>query len=292
MRSLAFAGLLLLFASWPGSVSAQTSGVGGLDGPVVAASANESGITTTVGQGGRAGQVTTTQVASSVLDECTFLPSLAPSEILAELGSLPLLPPEFGPDTQRWTMIICPTPVFDGSTYGFWPVGDPIPRPVVVFLGREAVARAEVRPPTPRGAPDGTTITYMTQMPTWWWLDDADWRPFTGTAALGEPSPASVTAVLTPTTSTWQVGALPAVECGQGQAWTEGLDDADPARCGTTIEQISGPDGLTQTVTVSFDVSFRCDPAPLCNQLPPFDPVVVSTTTTVRVIQVRGLLVS
>ncbi len=229
-----------------------------------------------------------------------FFPSLLPTEILEVLGSEDSAPVAISGsagnavpgDIQRYTMIVCPEPVFEGSTYGFWPVGDPIPRPVVVFLGREAVARAQVPLPEPNGAPDGAAIAYVTQMPTWWWLDDDDWTTVSGTAALAQPASASVTATLTPIESVWQVDGAEAVNCGQGSVWTEGKSITDPDRCGTVFERITGPAGVEQTVSVRYDVSFQCVPAPLCDQLPAFQPIVVSTTTTVRIIQVRGVIVS
>ncbi|MEZ5230061.1 MAG: hypothetical protein R2710_26380 [Acidimicrobiales bacterium] len=223
-------------------------------------------------------------LASSSLDECTIYLDLSPTEVLVHLQSEAFGPDNAHSDAQRWTMIVCPTPVFAGSRYGFWPVGDPIPRPVVVFLGREAMARAAVTPPTPHGAPDGVTIPYVTQMPTWWWLDDTDWRTATGTASLGQPTPASVTAVLTPIESTWQVGDH-SVTCAQGLPWQESLSDDDPQRCGLTLETISGPEGVEQIVSISYEVSFICSPAVLCDQLPTFEPIVVSATSTVEVIR-------
>ena len=238
----------------------------------------------------QAGVVTSELLVSSVLDQCEFFPDLAPSEVLVQLETPGFADQAIPADSVRYTMVVCPDPVFDGARHGFWPVGNPIPDPVVEFLGREALARAEVGSPTPRGAPDGVAIPYLVQLPTWWWLDDADWRQVSGTAALGQPAVASVTAVLSPIETIWQIEGEPPIVCGQGAVWTEGRSDDDPTRCGTILESITPEGGATQTVTVRFAISFTCAPAPLCTQLPTFEPLETSSTTQIQTIQSKGLL--
>ncbi len=260
---------------------------GGSQGPLADATVEAHGVTTRVSQ---EGMVTQELLLSSVLDQCEFFPDLAPSEVLVQLETPGFADRAIPADSVRYTMVVCPDPVFDGARHGFWPVGSPIPDPVVEFLGREAVARAEVAAPTPRGAPDGVTIPHLVQLPTWWWLDDADWRQVSGTAALGQPALASVTAVLSPIEAIWQIEGEPPVVCGQGAVWAEGRSDDDPSRCGTIFESITPEGGVTQTVTLRFDISFTCAPTALCTQLPTFEPLEISSTTQIQIIQSKGLL--
>ncbi len=170
---------------------------------------------------------------------------------------------------------MCPGPEFLGSTYRVWPEGDPLPVVVTSWLGRQALARAEVPLPTPHGSPDGQIVPHLVNLPAWWWLDDDDWRVVEGTAALG---PWSITAVLTPLESRWAVEGRPVVVCGQGLPQTPDADDGDPGWCGTTFPDIST--GLDQTVSVAFDVGFRCTPAPMCASLPRSQNTAATTTTT------------
>ncbi len=276
--------MAMLALSSPG-VGAASGGE--FDDILAEATVEAHGVTTRVSQ---EGVVTQELLVSSVLDQCEFFPDLAPSEVLVQLETPGFADRAIPADSVRYTMVVCPDPVFDGARHGFWPVGSPIPDPVVEFLGREAVARAEVAAPTPRGAPDGVTIPHLVQLPTWWWLDDADWRQVSGTAALGQPALASVTAVLSPTEAIWQIEGEPPVVCGQGAVWAEGRSDDDPSRCGTIFESITPEGGATQTVTLRFDISFTCAPTALCTQLPTFEPLEISSTTQIQIIQSKGLL--
>ncbi len=271
------------------AVVAHPSRVLGADGTTELAEVTRrsNGIETAISQTGASGSTVT--VGVSRLEGCTFVPSLAPSEVAVELTGHAIFPAEpIHLDTQRYTMIICSETDDRPLFYEFWPEGSPPPPSVTRFLAREALARTEVAYPRPKGAPDGVDVDYLVNLANWWWLDD--WNAATGTASLPAPNPVSVTAVLTPTTSTWMVEGHDPIVCQQGKPWNPSLDDDDPDRCGITF--IHHGEQLEQTVTVSYEVSFTCAPAALCGQIPAFEPIAVTTSTTVDIIQIRGLLVS
>ena len=132
-------------------------------------------------------------------------------------------------------------------------------------------------------------------LPTWLWVDDAMWHPYSVTASVGL---VSATAVATPISVTWTMGDASVVSCdGPGVPF----DVTRPASQQTTscvyVYRISSaggsaPDGdpddaaFTVQATVSWAVEWSAEGSPGGGALPT---LTTSASTRLRVEQVESI---
>jgi hypothetical protein len=99
----------------------------------------------------------------------------------------------------------------------------------------------------------------LTNLPTWLWINPAEWVPQSKTATVpGE----SVTATATPVSVTWHPGDGSTVTCqGAGTPYTSADNPASPSPdCGHTYTTSSAghPGGaFTATATITWDVTWH-----------------------------------
>ncbi|MGH3296244.1 MAG: hypothetical protein ACRDP7_31050 [Trebonia sp.] len=123
-----------------------------------------------------------------------------------------------------------------------------------------ALARQTLGLPSPvvRSSPAENALQ-LTNLPTWLWINPAEWVPESKTATVpGE----SVTATATPVSVTWHPGDGSAVTCqGAGTPYTSADNPASVSPdCGHTYTSSSAgqPGGAFQvTATITWDVTWQ-----------------------------------
>ena len=116
-----------------------------------------------------------------------------------------------------------------------------------------AAARLEPPPPDPETSPPLARQAFV-QVPTWLWLDEADWEPIEVSETRGLTT---VTVRATPTQARWLMGDGGGVTClGPGVAWVSGLSE-DDTDCSYTYRHSSygepeGRFGASVAVTWEF----------------------------------------
>jgi hypothetical protein len=234
-------------------------------------------------------------VGRSSLSDCRYQSGLARRELLEAIESWSgwewgWMSTDVVSGDGPYILVECPDPVIAGGRWAIWPQGDPPPREMAEGLAREARARAEVPLPTPQGAPDGVDVPYLVHLPTWWWLDDSDWRSVSASASFAGADVPRVTATLSPQSATWTVADGEPVVCAQGVPWDASSIETIDGWCGATFSELSGPDGVPLRVEVTFEVELACVPVAMCDSIRPLPPVEVASTTQVQVIQARGVV--
>jgi hypothetical protein len=149
--------------------------------------------------------------------------------------------------TGRWLQQVC-----NGAPVDVVPEGGAVDPAALAAQARESVPIAA---PGINTSPDSSRRLY-TQVPTWLWLDETWWQPYTATATAGRVS-ATVTA--TPSQARWSMGDGEVVPCaGPGTPWREGMAE-DATDCSYTYRHSSAGrpnDSYTLTVTVEFTVTW------------------------------------
>ena len=122
-------------------------------------------------------------------------------------------------------------------------------------LAEEARRTVPIASPAIHTSPDGDRRLY-TQVPTWFWVDDAWWQPYTVTVTAGR---VTTTLTATPRRAVWNTGDGGGVNCdGPGVAWQPRMSD-DATYCKYTYRHSSAgrPNGaFPLTLTIEFDVSW------------------------------------
>jgi hypothetical protein len=129
-----------------------------------------------------------------------------------------------------------------------------------VLPAPEVLARQALGLPSPviRSSPAQGALQ-LASLPTWLWIDPAEWAPESKAAAVpGE----SVTATATPVSVTWHPGDGSTVTCrGAGTPYTSGDNPGSASPdCGHTYTTSSAgqPDGAFQaTATITWDVTWQ-----------------------------------
>ena len=168
------------------------------------------------------------------------------------------------------------------------------PTPAVDPRALALQAERSLQLPTPavHFNPPGSSVV---NLPTWLWVDDAMWHPYSVTASVGL---VSATAVATPISVTWTMGDASVVSCdGPGLPF----DVTRPASQQTTscvhVYRISSaggsaPDGdpddaaFTVQATVSWAVEWSAEGSPGGGALPT---LTTSASTRLRVEQVESI---
>ncbi len=139
-------------------------------------------------------------------------------------------PPEPAPDQYygndpdvRWALAHCPANA-GRDVLVWWPVGGRPPASLIDALRQRARDAVPFPVLAQRAAPSGERdAPFITQMPTWLWVDPAAWGPVQAQASI--PGIVTVTAVGTPERLTWDPGTGDApVACdGPGVAYDFGV---------------------------------------------------------------------
>ena len=170
-----------------------------------------------------------------------------------------------GQPYSRLCMTSPDTWVYDGSfTYR----GRNQPRPPEI-VAQEALAQIQVPAPVPSTSP-GIDLPQVVGLPTWLWIDAATWQPLQTTVEAGGYS---LTAVVTPTKVTWDMGEdddIRPIECdGPGKQYNLSLPAHVPQHSDCTYtyrwasDTLTGPDhadgryqaAVTTTWTVAWSTS-------------------------------------
>jgi hypothetical protein len=130
----------------------------------------------------------------------------------------------------------------------------PPPPPDAQTLANQVRAELPLRLDPPQTAPPARGITGL---PTWVWVNAAQFRPVTATRTAG---PLSVTVTATPTSLTIDPGDGQREACtGAGVPWHAGAHASDPGACTHTYTDTSAsqPGGVyTLRATVSWRISW------------------------------------
>ena len=149
--------------------------------------------------------------------------------------------------TGRWLEQIC-----NGAPVDVIPEGGAVDPTQLALQARDSVG---ITRPGINTSPDANRRLYV-QVPTWLWLDETWWQPYTATATAGRVS-ATVTA--TPTAARWSMGDGGSETCdGPGTPWRPGLSE-DATDCSYTYRHSSAgrpDDSYTLTVAVEFEVTW------------------------------------
>lgn len=204
-----------------------------------------------------------------------FTPSAVPAEILP--------PPDDGAD-GAWYVYQC---TGEGFTDALWrpPVWIPNEEqpdgstgPSVVEVAQRAYSQLYLRSPQIGVSP---ATEQLVRLPTWLWLDPADWAEVSATASV--PG-VSVTAVATPKSVSWSMGDGGSITCdGPGTAFTTGDDPAaESPDCGYTY---TTPSELFEvSATVEWTVTWSG-----AGQSGVFPGLTTSSSTQVRVVESQAL---
>lgn len=187
----------------------------------------------------------------------------------------------------RYVFRVCRTGTVDlVATYR---VGDPIAPVLVDALTAAAYDQLQVPVLRPSSAPLGDEAApLVVQLPTWLWLDAADWQPVRAEAAV--PG-ARVVAVASPVEARWEPWPGATVLCaGPGVAYDfNRADDAQSTDCSFTYQSTTATQPSNEVplrTTVSWSVTWVCEPACGSGSLPAFE---ITASRPVRVAEVQAL---
>jgi hypothetical protein len=154
--------------------------------------------------------------------------------------------------TGRWLQKVCngsPVPV--GGVFAV----PARPRVDAVDVARRARRSVAIPDPVIATAPPADGKLFV-RIPTWLWVDETWWKPYSATASVGG---VSATVVATPVRATWSTGDGERVVCdGPGVAWRRGLPEL-ASRCTHEYTRSSAarPGGTFDlAVSVSFEVTW------------------------------------
>jgi hypothetical protein len=212
-------------------------------------------------------------------DGCYYKPTTGNIEALAALG-----PAKPGPGA--WYIQTC-VGATNGTELGqlMWvPGAAPVP-PVVV--AQQAASRFTLDSPRIATSPPAEAAQ-LVQLPTWLWINSADWQVQSATASV--PG-VSVTASATPTTVTWTLGDGTTLTCrGPGTAYPAGTNPAAASPdCGHTYTRTSTdqPGGaFTVTATITWVITWAGG-----GQTGTLPALQTQATTTLRVVESRAVIV-
>jgi hypothetical protein len=158
-----------------------------------------------------------------------------------------------------WYDVICWR---DGRSEVEYPIVVEITPPVSPEVIRDsAAARLEPPSPVPATSPSLTQQTYV-QVPTWLWLDAADWSPVEVSETRGL---VTVTVRATPTRALWVMGDGGEVACsGPGVEWFSGAGE-DATDCSYIFRHSSygEPEGrFDASVTVTWEFEWWINDVP------------------------------
>jgi hypothetical protein len=236
-RLITFVAVLALLTSISGRASADGTGDAFNGGSDVGASAGDGG-----GNGG-------SNSSGGGASQCRY-------ELLTGVNSQAadaLFGPAPGTD-GAWYRKICDTGNGQSNATVVWLTNPPVDP---LALAQEALQRTPIPPPAVHlNPPEGED--QVVNLPTWLWIDPAQWQPVSATASAGA---VTVTATASPQSVEWDMGNGDVVTCsGPGTPYdTSKPSSAQSTDCSYTYRKssASSPSGaFTVRVTVTWDVSW------------------------------------
>jgi hypothetical protein len=163
----------------------------------------------------------------------------------------------YGPDgerlyseTGRWLAEVCDTDNLLSPIGGVLAPEGGLVDPLDLAL--EARDTVPIAHPSIHTSPDGDRRLY-TQVPTWFWVDDSWWQPYTVTVTAGR---VTTTLTATPTRAHWDAGDGERVTCeGPGVTWRPGMSDDDTYCKHTYRHSSAGRSTGTYPLTVTIEFS-------------------------------------
>ncbi len=203
-----------------------------------------------------------------------------------------------GPTPGSWYSVSCYFPDGASDTQTEW-IADPTVAPAPTVAPYEVALQAErsLQLPEPIISTDPSS-TALVNLPTWLWVDGADWHPYSVSASAG---PVSATVVAAPLSVTWSMGDGHALACpGPGEPFVSGpTSTLSTTDCSYDYPESSAgepsPDGdpndgsFPVTATVTWSVTWSSTGAAGGGTLPT---LYTSTTSRLRVAQVESINVS
>jgi hypothetical protein len=196
----------------------------------------------------------------------------------------------YGTDpAQQWAVAQCPLDS-GRNLLDWWPVGSAPPAALIDALRQQARDAVPFPVMAQASAPGGDRdAPFITQLPTWLWVDPAAWHPVQARASLA--GIVTVTAAARPTGLRWDAGTgEPALHCvGPGVAYDRSVpEDEQSTDCRVTYHHSSAATGgpYHLTMGLQWDVSWSCEPGCGGGPLPP---VTVTTTRPVWVAELQAL---
>ncbi len=240
----------------------------------------------------------TVPLGPNLLADCTFATNLTPMQADDYIGALNINDGVPGASNITSTtqdlyhFVRCPAPVFNGSRWAIWTVTEPIPQEITAALIETARNRTPITIPTPQLSPPGTPDwALIVNLPTWFWVSDADWQPATASATLVDRGiDATVFVTATPTETQWLPGdGTPVVTCEQGTAWTPEMRE-DQTDCAHTYKQPTRDGPVTLTTTTNWSITFTCQPALICAGQAPPTTLQTTTSTDLTIHEIKPVL--
>lgn len=193
-------------------------------------------------------------------------------------------------DAPNW-LVWCPPQL---TVYTYFPVGDPPPPTVVADMIADAYDRTPVEFFNPYSSPAGDDdIPFITQMPTYVWLDQGVWnQPVSAEASI--PGVFSVTTTARAADATW-TGADEPVSPGcipPGSPYRFGVGGdrgQDPAACSLVYTHSSATGDRELHVAVEWEVSYTCSIPVACGGGGPLPPITTESTRAVIVGEIQAI---
>ena len=170
------------------------------------------------------------------------------------------------PDSM-WVVVRCPdhpSALIGGDIYSFYEQTDPLQPSVDLAIAR-AYEATELTAFYPEASPAGSVdVPLITQLPTWLWIDAAEWGPVSASASL--PG-VTATVVATPSIEVvWSGGLDNEVRCeGPGAEYDfDRRDDEQHSGCTLLFQHSSSVGEVSISVAVTWTYTVSCVPVPLC----------------------------
>lgn len=142
-------------------------------------------------------------------------------------------------------------------------------------------AAASIPIPAPLMATSPASGRLIVQVPTWLWINEGWWEPYSATASTGRVS-ATVTA--TPVRVVWSTGDGATVSCAAGMAWQPGAAE-NATDCAHTYTTASGGAGFVLSAAVEIELAWTSN----IGESGTLDPITRTGTQTVQVGEIQAI---
>lgn len=203
------------------------------------------------------------------------------------IGTIEMLRDELG-EEEAWLMLCDPQTVASTPAGIYSVVGrNNIPQHVLDAVIQEAYDQTPVVAMYPAASPSGSDdVPFVTRLPTWLWVDEADWVSVSATSSI---PPLTVTSTATPVKTVWSGGHEPeSIECDQGTPFLVDVDeDAQSTDCEMSWIHSSDVEDFSLDLDVVWEVSYTCSAVCGEGSLPA---ITTSSVRPVRVAEVQNLI--
>jgi len=197
---------------------------------------------------------------------------------------------------EKWAAVICPTAPLEhtwdgiGGLYVTWRIEDGYPQVFSDWLVARAAATLQLHAPVSSASPLGTDdVPFITQLPTWLWVDEDQWQPVSVSTAVVFGAQATATA--TPINVTYTGADGETIDCGPNLGVPYNYDlkeDQQSSPCTLTYKHSSNIADWSLTTTITWEITYRCVPGCGSGTL---GPTAISNEVPVTVAELQALLV-